>query len=162
MYVENLETEVGRHLRVEAGLASVVKVGVSLREMRSTRFFAPTDLRGALEAVSDAAEDCLVVAVFDEVQKVVDMGSKELREFQEVMKYVSDNHPNIKLVLTGSIIRLTEEVVSRRYEEPLYGRPIYEISLGPLGRHSASEILKRGFEEESVAYDELVVDAGVA
>ena len=159
-YVENLETEASKHLGVEAGLAYIAKAGVSWREVRSARFFAPTDLRGALETVSDAAEDCLVVVVFDEVQKVVDMGSRELKEFQEVLKYVSDNLPNIKLVLTGSIIRLTEEVVSRRYEEPLYGRPIYEINLGPLDRQSASEILGRGFKEENVAYDELVVDAG--
>lgn len=71
--------------------------------------------------------------------------------FDNILAFIYDNLENIKVVLTGSEINLTDTLLgAKNPEAALFGRTYYEINLAPLTLDKSLDFLKMGFEQENV------------
>ena len=105
-----------------------------------------------LEEANSAVEGSLIFAV-DEAQELAGV-----RWFPSALAYIYDNLDRVKLVLTGSEVRLLDTLIRvDDPESPLYGRPFVEIHTRRLSPDEAIEFLRRGFEEVGVSVGEGVL-----
>jgi len=68
-----------------------------------------------------------------------------------VLASIFDNHPNIKLIISGSEVGMLKRFLGENNAKaPLYGRAVYELHMHRLANEQAYEFLKRGFKEARV------------
>lgn len=106
-------------------------------------------------------EDQKIVLVFDEVQHILDFRERERKIFLEALKDVSDTfYRKMKIIMTGSVIRLVDRILRKRYGDELYGRYITEITLKPLSEDDGIKLLEACLREGNVRYDNTVLTIG--
>jgi len=94
------------------------------------------------------------VLVLDEAQ--------ELRRFRyrldSLIAYLYD-HVDVKVIVSGSQVGVMYRFLRLHDPEaPLYGRPFYEVRVGPLDRDRAREFLELGFQQEGVKPPEDLIE----
>ena len=94
-----------------------------------------------------------VVLIIDEVQ--------ELLRYSSAFKYLAALHdelaPSLSVVFLGSIASL-KNVLERPESAPLYGRLSEEIVLKPFDETTSRRLLKAGFEECNVPFDDEIIE----
>ena len=73
-------------------------------------------------------------------------------EIAKVLSYIYDRFPNISVVLSGSEIRVVNEVLGiNEPSHPLYGRRIEMVKLSSLSPEKSLEFLKAGFNQLNIS-----------
>lgn len=73
--------------------------------------------------------------------------------FDNILAFIYDNLKNIKMILTGSEINLTDALLgAKNPNAAFFGRTYHEINLSPLTLDKSLDFLKKGFEQENVTF----------
>ena len=73
------------------------------------------------------------------------------KEIAKALSYIYDRFPNVKTIISGSEVRMVEEVVAvNNPSHPLFGRRIELVKMKRLSSEKAKEFLKVGFDEVKV------------
>ena len=85
-----------------------------------------------------------------------------LRGFNRILAHIYDYMDRIKIVVAGSEVGLLDRLLGRRSPDaPLYGRPILEITMRRLPRHSSIGFLKQGFKELGIEWSRSHIEEAV-
>ncbi len=94
------------------------------------------------------------VIFFDEAQYFRFYGSRGGRDILALFSLVYDTLDHVRIVVTGSEVGMLHDFLKLDdYNSPLYGRPVYTITVQPFSRELSIDFLKRGFEESGVSID---------
>ncbi len=94
------------------------------------------------------------VVFFDEVQYFKFYGSRGGKDILALLSFVYDNLENVKIVMTGSEVGMLHDFLRLDdYDSPLYGRPLFTMTVHPFSEELSIEFLKRGFKEVGVNVD---------
>jgi len=94
------------------------------------------------------------VVFFDEAQYFKFYGSRGGKDILALLSFIYDALDNIKIIITGSEIGMLHDFLKLDdYDSPLYGRPVYTITIQPFEKELSIQFLKRGFEEINVQID---------
>ncbi|MCL4447889.1 MAG: hypothetical protein M1163_05805 [Candidatus Thermoplasmatota archaeon] len=110
--------------------------------------FMKAGLRGMIDAIGLSAENCdksVALIVLDEVQQATRWKLEEKTEFLSILKHVQDNKRNVKVILTGSDIRLMNQLLDKEFMDIMYNRAIGNLTLYPFDRDQSKTFLESGF-----------------
>ncbi len=86
-----------------------------------------------------------------ELHLFVDEAQRAGKELGDMLAYLYDRVPGIRMVVSGSEVGLLEEVLGwKDPKAPLFGRAVKEIPMPRLRREQAEEFLRLGFKEVGV------------
>lgn len=134
---------------------SISGVKISYKDFSTTLFLSKEENIGLFfEKINAEMEKkkAFVVIAFDEAQLLKPI------EFDQILASIFDNYKHIKLILTGSEIRLLDAFIGHQeYKAPLFGRPSIEIELKPLKAEQTAEFLQQGFQQinKKISFEEI-------
>ncbi len=136
----------------EAGVnAFIFKGGISRTKVRKLiREGNLEGFRDTLELIDETCrEEKLTCIVFlDELHEVMDKLKGVKNEIPQTLAYAHDHLANIKIVISGSRIRLTEDII--QHEELI--QRTNEIRMKPLTPEESWELLTKAFTDHGVEY----------
>jgi uncharacterized protein len=103
------------------------------------------------------SEKKTVLIELDEVQEMAPNSGALLK----LLGNLFNTHPNLVFVFTGSMFGLMRTLLEPTSGSPLYGRSPVPLRLGPFGRSTAEEFLRRGAKEGGVRLSDDDLDAAV-
>ena len=145
-FVSELEGELTRALRrhqrfLKEVFHRVRRLRVAGLEVEIDRRAVASSLLNVLEELDQAGRQ--IVLVLDEAQEL-----SPIRWMQNLLAYCYDNLRNVKLLVTGSEVRVLEDFLRvEDPEAPLFGRPFITITTRRLEDWEAVDFLTKGFDE---------------
>lgn len=114
-----------------------------------------------LEELNDYAEDegTLFLIVIDESQELRFLRGYNRMDFRGIIAYSYDNLRRVKFILTGSEVGLLYRFLELdKYESPLYGRVVEEITVDRFSEEKSVEFLESGFREAGMEVPRRVLE----
>ena len=103
-------------------------------------------ISNVLKTLNEQGKSILVI---DEAQNL-----SIIDGFDNILAFIYDNLKNIKVILTGSEITLTDVLLgAKNPEAAFFGRTLYEVNLSPLPLDKSLDFLKMGFEQENLSIE---------
>ena len=136
--------------RVRGISVAGVRVELEPREVRAT-------VADLLESVDRELREGFFVLALDEAQEL-----SPIRWLPKVLAYSYDNLRRVKVVVTGSEVRVLEDFIGEGDpESPLFGRPFATVRTRRLSREESLEFLRLGFEQVGMEVGEDVLREAV-
>ncbi len=153
--VGETEKEVNHLKSRYPGLIDFIKgikgVGVMGNEMKFSWGKDRLSFSDLLLSLDKWAED-KVILVIDEAQELMKLRGINLLP---TFAYSYDNLSKVRIVLTGSEMGLLYRYLkTKEPSSPLFGRAMSEVQLKPFMKDEAIRFLKKGFEEQRLAFNE--------
>jgi len=157
---------IGRRLAAEERVtkklsinAIIVRGGVSRTLVRRlSREGVLEGFRDVLELIDDACgEEGLRCVVFlDELHEVLGRVRGARSEVPQALAYAYDSLTNLRIIVSGSRIRLTESIIQ---SEELVQRT-EQVLMRPLSREESWDLLRRSFRDHGVEFAETALERG--
>ncbi|BFI76678.1 hypothetical protein YN1HA_27760 [Sulfurisphaera ohwakuensis] len=156
VFSEKIEEQltVGRAL---GGGISLGNIGASVSKGKNFAFPYSIDLSLVTDNLYESAEGSKIIIMFDELQYIYENWKDNKSIFLQFLKKISDEYyDRIKVVMTGSVIRPAELLLSKEYTEELHGRHIEEYNIGEISFDDAEKMLIDGFTSANVNYNTII------
>ena len=114
------------------------------------------DLTSTFESFNRFAEkeSTYFVVFFDEAQYLKFYGSRGGRDILALLSYTYDNLERVRVIVTGSEVGMLHDFLKfEDYDSPLYGRPVYTLSVRPFNFEKSAEFIRKGIEEAGKSVD---------
>lgn len=133
-----------KYRRLLSMLSRRVK-GISIAGVRME--FRVSDIKmtltDILECINDELREDFFILALDEAQEL-----SSLRWLPKMLAYCYDNLRRIKVVVTGSEVRVLEDFIGEgNPKSPLYGRPYTMIRTKRLSKDRSLDFLRKGFQQ---------------
>jgi hypothetical protein len=113
-----------------------------------------------LKILEDAAitSKSKIALVIDEAQRAYSWA----QDFIQFLKTINDEYQEtFKVMITGSLVRPVEMLVSHKYESELHGREIITYKLREITVEDSIKMLKEGFDSAEAKYDDWVISSAI-
>lgn len=161
VFSEKIEEQltVGRAL---GGGISLGNIGASVSKGKNFAFPYSIDLSLVSDILYESAEGSKIIIMFDELQYIYENWKDNKSIFLQFLKKISDEYyDRIKVVMTGSVIRPAELLLSKDYTEELHGRHIEEYNIGEISFDDAEKMLIDGFTSANVNYNDYILSSAL-